>query len=242
MPKKRERRTYAAIFLDKLRELGGDEIRINNRTLRYELGWEDNEERYRRIKDSLIEQGYIQSVPGGPSGAVLLTSGIEPETVKVRPDDEEINQERPPINIFISYCHADAAAKAELVRQLNPLTYVYSLRIWEDGLIQAGAEWDKAIRDQMEAADIILLLVSVDFINSRYCLGVELTRALERHVDKKSTVIPVIVRDCYWKIKGLQHLQALPAEARPIANWPDKDVVYAQIATKIEEILQRLTR
>jgi TIR domain len=242
MAKKRERRTYAAILLDKLRELGGDEIRINNQTLRYELGWEEEEDRYRRVKETLIEQGYILTVPGGPGGALILASGIEPETVSVKPDFEELNQQRPSINIFISYCHADAVAKTELVRQLNPLTHVYSLKIWDDGLIEAGTEWNKVIRDRLETSDIILLLVSVDFINSKYCLGVELKRALERHVDKKSTVIPVIMRDCFWKIKGLQHLQALPAEARPIANWPNKDAAYLDVATKIEEILNRLTR
>ena len=84
--------------------------------------------------------------------------------------------------------------------------------------------------------------MSVDFINSKYCLGIELKQALERHVDKKSTVIPVIMRDYFWKIKGLQHLQVLPTEARPIANWPNKDAAYLDVAMKIEEILIRLTR
>lgn len=155
MAKKRERRSYAAIFLDKLRELGGDEIRINNQTLRYELGWEEQQDRYRRIKETLIDQKYILAVAGGPGGAILLASGIEPETVLVNPDLDEIGRERPPINIFISYCHADAAAKTDLVRQLNPLTHMYSTKIWDDGLIEAGTEWNEVIRDQIRMSDII---------------------------------------------------------------------------------------
>src|SRR5207244_6532577 len=61
------------------------------------------------------------------------------------------------------------------------------IETWHDGKILGGDEWNKAISEQMQKASIILLLVSIDFINSYYCYEVELEEALELHEDRKST-------------------------------------------------------
>lgn len=119
------------------------------------------------------------------------------------------------------------------------LSQLYTSR--DDGLITAGDEWDKAISQRIEDADIILLLISVDFINSKYCMGKEMKRALERHVDKEAIVIPILVRDCYWKPMPFAKLQGLPSEMRAIANWPSEDAAYLDIVTKMGELLETMT-
>jgi hypothetical protein len=41
---------------------------------------------------------------------------------------------------------------------------------WHDREISAGQEWDEAIRSHLDSADLILLLVSSDFMASDYLL------------------------------------------------------------------------
>jgi hypothetical protein len=75
----------------------------------------------------------------------------------------------------------------------------------------------------LEAADIIILMISVDFINSRYCYDVELKRAMERHESGEAKVIPVIARQRIWHHAPFGKLQALPKDAKAVSTWLDRD-------------------
>lgn len=235
MAKQRHRRTNARIFLDTLEVLGGAEVRINNQRLRTELGWE--QEKYNSVKERLVHEGAIEAVVGGPGGAVLLLNADQEIQEEILEEEEQSQ----PIKIFISYSHADSAAKVKLVRQMKPLGHEYNMEVWDDGLITAGDEWAEEISERIEDADIILLLVSVDFINSEYCTSVEMTRALERHVDKQAVVIPVLVRDCYWNAMPFKNIQGLPTGMVAISNWPNEDAAYLDVVVKIRERLEELT-
>ena len=50
------------------------------------------------------------------------------------------------------------------------------------------------------AADIILLLVSSDFLNSDSCYDIEMKRALERHTQGDAKVITIILKPCLWTL------------------------------------------
>jgi TIR domain len=82
-----------------------------------------------------------------------------------------------------------------------------------------GADWATAIDRNLELADIILFLVSANFIDSRYCYGVEMARAIEREQAKMARAIPVIIRFCNWQPTPLGRLQVLPPGGRPVAAW-----------------------
>jgi hypothetical protein len=83
---------------------------------------------------------------------------------------------------------------------------------------------------------IILLRVSPDFIASSYCWGVEMTRAMERHEDGTARVIPVILRPCIWNELPFGKLQALPAYAKAVTKWPNRDDAFLNIASGIEAV------
>jgi TIR domain len=89
----------------------------------------------------------------------------------------------------------------------------------------------------LERADIILLLISSDFIASNYCYEKEMKRALERHNAKEARVIPVIVRDCDWDIEPLRKLQALPKAGKAVKLWPDKDTAWKNVAEGISRVI-----
>jgi len=111
---------------------------------------------------------------------------------------------------------------------------------WHDRLIPPGADWEKEIDDNLERADIILLLVSIDFITSDYCYELEMDRALERHDAGEARVIPIIVRDCKWKKTRIAHLQVLPPDGKPVIKWDDRDTAWRTVADGIEVVVEEL--
>src|SRR5258708_7682501 len=82
--------------------------------------------------------------------------------------------------VFISYSHADEKLKESFLKHLKPLERMNLISSWHDRKLLAGDDWGAEISQNLEKADVVLLLVSIDFINSKYCYDIELDRALER--------------------------------------------------------------
>ncbi|MFM9949941.1 MAG: SUMF1/EgtB/PvdO family nonheme iron enzyme [Saprospiraceae bacterium] len=125
--------------------------------------------------------------------------------------------------IFIAYARKDAALLEELRIHLHPLERTKRAIIWYDGNIEPGAVWEDAIKENLHAADLILLLVSADAIASDYFYEKEMADALERHERGEARVVPLIIKPCAWKATPLARLQALPKDAKPVSSWNDRD-------------------
>ena len=223
--RRRVRRTYKQLFLDALKKLSAGEQRlIANQALQESLAWEDA--LYRRIKGELVNDRQI-IVGRGRGGSVGLASA--PGTARLSA-----------LQVFISYSHQDEALKGELVKHLSPLKRLNLIEDWHDRKISAGDQWDTAIADALKSADIVLLLVSIDFINSRYCYDVEMQSALDRERLGEVVVIPVIARNCMWKATDFARLQATPTDGKAIASWPDRDEALTVVAERIREVAERL--
>jgi TIR domain len=119
---------------------------------------------------------------------------------------------QPAIEIFFSYARKDELLRDELAKHLKPLRQEGIIRDWHDREIPPGAEWQNEIDRHLESAQIILLLISADFLASDYCYGFELKRALERHESNEACVIPVILRSCDWQKTKFGKLAALPTD------------------------------
>jgi TIR domain len=141
------------------------------------------------------------------------------------------------LNIFLSYAHEDEAMKIQLDRNLIMLKRSDKINVWQDRQIMAGAEWDDSIAKELASADIILLLISVDFNNSQYIWDKELKIAMERHEKNEARVIPVILRTCDWGDMPYAKLQALPTGAKPISSFADKDEAYTDVAKGIRMVV-----
>src|SRR5512135_68983 len=150
--------------------------------------------------------------------------------------------ERPavPISLFYSYSHKDEALRDELETHLTLLRRQGVVRGWHDRCIPAGTEWAGQIDQHLEAADVILLLVSADFLASDYCYDKEMKRALERHGAGAARVIPVILRPCDWQSAPFWKLQALPKDGKPVTTWTDRDEAFTDIARGIREAVASL--
>jgi TIR domain len=146
--------------------------------------------------------------------------------------------ERPvaPISLFYSYSHKDEALRNRLEAHLAQLQADGVISGWHDRRIAAGTEWEGAISEQLDNAGIILLLVSADFLASRYCRDVEIKRAMKRHKARTARVIPVILRPVdAWHASPFGKLQALPKDGRPVSSWRNRDEAFAEIARGIRE-------
>lgn len=147
-----------------------------------------------------------------------------------------------PVKIFISYAHEDEAYKDKLVTSLANLKRQGYVSAWDDRQIPAGGEWDKHIKSALGDADVILLLISMDFIASEYCFDVEVTKAVKRHNDPNDNarVVPIIVRFADWQETPFARFQALPKGAVPIATWEDKDEAYLDIVNQLKNLIKEM--
>src|SRR5712692_7930174 len=140
-----------------------------------------------------------------------------------------------PVKIFFCYAHEDEPLLKKLKTHLRPLQRQGLIDVWHDRDISAGTEWEREISQRLNSAQIISLLISPDFMDSDYCYGVEMKRAIERHAQGKARVIPVILRHVYWQGEPLGRLQALPTDARPVTDplWHNYDIAFYNITEGI---------
>ena len=138
------------------------------------------------------------------------------------------------VTIFISYSHADEELRRQLDVHLAALRRQGVVDIWHDRKILAGEEFANEIDGALSTANIILLLVSADFINSDYCFSIEMTEALQRHERHEAVVIPVILRACDWHDLPFGKLRATPTDGKPVRLFADLDSAFLEVVRDIK--------
>ncbi len=125
----------------------------------------------------------------------------------------------PAAKVFVSYAHQDEELRRALDTHLAPLERQGVVATWHDRKVLPGSERMDEIDRELEQADLVLLLVSPDFVASDYCYKVEMERALARHKSGEALVVPVILRPCDWQACPFARLAALPADDRAVTAW-----------------------
>jgi TIR domain len=218
MKKTRNRRTDLDIFSDAIRDNIDEETgQASNSSVKKSLPtW--NEKKYYRVRSEALEVGAVVAHRGGPGGLLSLAS---------TPDQ--------PLKLFISYSHKDKTFRDGLDAHLMPLRRNKIIETWSDIEIKPGDLWEKEIALNLKTADIIILLISIDFINSSFCYDIEFGEALIQHGKGQTKIIPVIVRDCLWRSLPLKDYQSLPTDVYAVANWPDRDSALSNVAEGIQK-------
>jgi CheY-like chemotaxis protein len=165
----------------------------------------------------------------------------------VREDDPSHSAQKVPpvssakvVELFYAYSHKDETLRDHLEDHLSILRHEGVIINWHDRKIMPGSEWDNVIDEHLESSDIILLLVSANFLASRYCYGVEMQRALQRHDAAQARVIPVILRDVDWRGAPFGKLQALPKDAKPITSWSNREAAFRNVAEGIRRAAEEI--
>lgn len=172
----------------------------------------------------------IQEIKDRLSGAASLSArtGFSPG----KPDSASQK-----VKIFISYAHEDRTWVEKLEKHLAVLKRRY-VESWTDSEIMPGDSWNDEIRRKLHEADIILLLVSPDFLNSDFIYKEELPVAWSRHQAGQALVIPIIIRPSSWEQEEYASLQALPRGARPISQWPNEDEAFVDVVGGLRKVIE----
>ncbi len=139
--------------------------------------------------------------------------------------------------VFISYAREDEQYKDRLIVQLAMLKRNKQIEEWHDRLIDPGASWNLVIKEQLNASDIIILLISPDFLNSGYAYDIEFQESFIRHQKKETIIVPIIVRFCDWKESPLKTLNVLPTDGKPIKDWDDIDEAFQNVVDNLKRII-----
>jgi hypothetical protein len=145
------------------------------------------------------------------------------------------------INVFFSYSHKDEDLRNELEIHLSCLKRQGIISTWHDRRIAAGEEFAGKISENLETANIILLLVSPYFIASDYCYEVEMKRAIEKHESGEASVIPVILHPCDWHGTPFGKLLSTPTDGKPVSKFPNFHDAFLDITLAIRAVAEKIS-
>ena len=144
------------------------------------------------------------------------------------------------VEVFISYSHKDRKLRDEFDAHLSNLRNQEIISDWYDGDVLPGTEREEQIMDHLKTSQIILLLISKDFLASKFCYSVELKEAIARHNANQARVLPVILRPTDWEGAPFAKLQVLPTDARPVVMWSNRDAAFKDVVAGIRRAIQDL--
>jgi formylglycine-generating enzyme required for sulfatase activity len=146
-----------------------------------------------------------------------------------------------PIRLFVAYARADDDFRRELLKTLADWKRQgLIVDIWSDREIAPGKDWDGAIKDALNAADLILVLMSRDSIASEYIASVEIVRALERHQRGEARVVPVVIKPCDWQSTKLAKLQIVPPGGKPLSKYSDPEDFWLDVRNELKKVVLEL--
>ena len=149
-----------------------------------------------------------------------------------------------PIRAFLSYAHEDHLWRDRVLKHLGWLRNSGRLEQFDDRQLKPGESWDERIQSELHEADIVIVLISPDFVGSAYCGLEELLVTTEREKRGQTVVVPILCDHVDLGALPIARLQCLPQDEqndlKPLVDWPNFNVPLAAIADKIRGLVQEL--
>ena len=145
--------------------------------------------------------------------------------------------EQLPVKAFVSYSHKDLEFLQELNAHLKPLIRLNKLQLWDDRDIDAGEEWRKVLFEALEQADIVLCLISADFVASDFCYQDEFGQALAAHRLGEKTIVPIMLRKTDWQGLPLSEIQGTPGVW--ISSAKNKDEAWTKVSEALRPAIEK---
>ena len=143
------------------------------------------------------------------------------------------------IKVFLSYSKADQDHLEALSKHLKGLERQGYILTWSQREVELGADERRAKDQRLAHADLILLLVSPDFVGSDDCWDVEMARALERHRQGTARLVPVIVRPCDWTLLPFsKEVRPWPKDGKAVTLWPNRDLAWTDVARRLRKTVE----
>jgi hypothetical protein len=174
-------------------------------------------------------------------GTLTPVRPTPPATANQPRTNGQLGANRPPIEVFISYSREDKLLRDKLATQLTNLRRQGIIRDWFDGDIIPGSEWRKETEQRLESAQIILLLISADYMASDISYSIEMKRAIERHKNGTARVLPILLRPTDYEGALFAELRMLPTDEKPITMWANQDAAFIDVVNGIRRAINELT-
>lgn len=143
------------------------------------------------------------------------------------------------LKLFISYSHKDESYVEEFKKHIAPLEEKGLMEIWYDRKILPGRDFQSEINNNLEKADIICLLISVNFLVSEACKE-EKNKALKLHKMNGIPVIPIILSPCGWlDYEDISKLLALPTDGKPVSSFSNRDAAWQDVYNELRKIIYK---
>jgi len=142
-----------------------------------------------------------------------------------------------PVKIFYSYAHEDEAYRNELSTYLGILKQNSKIVEWHERKIKPGSNFNVEISNKIETSDIIIFLISKDFLNSDYCFGVEVEKAFLLHKQGRIEIVPILLKPCLFEESRFSQLQIIPRDAQPISTSTLNEKTFNDVAKEIRDIV-----
>lgn len=143
------------------------------------------------------------------------------------------------VQVFFSYSHEDESFRTELEKHLSPLRRQGIISTWHDRKIPAGSNFEEEISSELESSQVILLLVSSNFISSDYCYEQEMQYALKKHEEGSAIVIPVIIHPCDWHDTPFGKLRATPTDGKAVSMYENRHEAFTIIARDVRNAISK---
>lgn len=148
-----------------------------------------------------------------------------------------------PTFIFCSYAPEDEKYYGKLENQFTLMKTRKLITTWSTKEILGGQNRRYEIQKAFHKADLVLLLISPDFLASEE-LYKQAQQALERHKRGETQIIPIMLRPVSgWESSEFGEITTLPKEEKAISAWgKNSDAAFASVAESIQEIVEKLRR
>lgn len=156
-------------------------------------------------------------------------------------DTEDETKENKKFRIYISYSYRDKEYKNKLLKHLETLRD--RVIIFHDEDLMPGDDRDARFKNELSNADIVLYFVSTNSLASDYIQNIELPLTYQCLIDKKCTLIPIIIDFCNWQEMWFSKYLALPKNAVPITNidyWVSEDQAWINVIEGIDRVLKTI--
>ncbi len=142
------------------------------------------------------------------------------------------------LNFYILYASQDRDYATELEKHLEPLQLQKSITIWSQEKVVAGQDLEEEIKEHLNDADVILPLLSTDFIVSECYAYLNAPQIFFKYKQGRVVLLPIYVRSVYLEPTPFFRMKKLPNDSLPISKWDDKDEAFEQVVLGIRNALK----
>lgn len=140
------------------------------------------------------------------------------------------------LRLYVSYADQDDSFRRELRKHLTPLSGNGQIEIWDRSQAQEepGKDLDTLLRQRIDDADLVLVLLSADYLGGELSSQTELPYALERQRKQATQVLLILIRAVAWQSSEvLSGLKVWPGDDQAVSSWPNRDAVWTDLVSLI---------